>query len=68
MSKDGLKCPHCRFTADEERFGYAICDECDETQYHYAQEIYKAGYALVSCPKCHNVFIQKLEVENERQI
>ena len=65
MNKDDLKCPYCGFTADEERFGYAICDECDETQYRYAQEIYKAGYGLRVCPKCHNVFIQKLEAEND---
>ena len=60
MNEDDLKCPVCGFTGDEEWFAYAICDECDATQYRYAQEIYKTGYALVVCPNCDNVFIQKI--------
>ena len=65
MTNDDLKCPYCGFTADEGWFGWAICDECDATQYQYAQEIYKAGYGLVFCPECHNILIQKLKGDEE---
>ena len=66
MSKDDLKCPHCGFEDEICNFPDLFYEGCKyPEQFKLIEELQSKGYNIVTCGMCEDVFIQKLEVEND---
>ena len=69
MNKDDLKCPYCGYKDAVSNFPDFFYEGCDyPEQYKLLRELQEKCYNVVTCGMCGEPFIQKLEVENERQI
>ena len=66
MNNNELKCPYCGYTGEDCDFPdyFYEADEDYPEQYEYQVAIQKAGYNIVTCGQCGDVFIQKLNKEN----